>query len=189
MVPQADDQQVSRHLEAYVLWLFGWVLFTTSHGNSVDARLIAYARAIADGEPHQVSWGSAVLAATYRALCDACTRVKANSILTGCPLLLQLWSFERLSLGRPVLDDMGPYGPEMYPGGDVDRPTMGSIWCRRRVSIITVNYFCLIDDRHSKQLIFLAGTVRARAGHTGVPGLCGAARPHHSRRRALGAVR
>ena len=189
MVPQADDQQVSRHLEAYVLWLFGWVLFTTSHGNSVDARLIAYARAIADGEPHQVSWGSAVLAATYRALCDACTRVKPNSILTGCPLLLQLWSFERLSVGRPVLDDVGPYGPEMYPGGEVDRPTMGSMWCRRRVSFITVNYFFLIDDRHCKQLVFLAGTVRARAGHAGVPPLRGAVGPPRRLRRALGALR
>ena len=50
MDPAADVQQVSRHLEAYLLWLFGWVLFTSSHGDIVDARFIAYARAIANGE-------------------------------------------------------------------------------------------------------------------------------------------
>ena len=137
MDPHADDQQVSRHLEAYLLWLFGWVLFTSSHGDTVDARLIAYARAIADGGGPQISWGSAVLAATYRGLCDACFRSRPNSILTGCPLLLQLWSFERFSLGRPLLDDSAPYGLEMYNADEVDRPTMGSLWCRRWVCTLS----------------------------------------------------
>jgi hypothetical protein len=26
-----DDRRVLRHLEAYLLWLFGWVLFISSH--------------------------------------------------------------------------------------------------------------------------------------------------------------
>lgn len=110
MDPTADDQQVSCHLEAYLLWLFGWVLFTSSHGDTVNAWLIVYARAIANGEAPQISWGSAVLAATYHGLCDACFRSRLNSILTGCPLLLQLWSFERFSLGHRMLDDSAPYG-------------------------------------------------------------------------------
>ena len=57
MVPQPTNEQVSRHLEAYLLWLFGWVLFTSSHNDSVDSRLVGYARAIADGEELQISWG------------------------------------------------------------------------------------------------------------------------------------
>ena len=36
------------------------------------------------------SWGEAVLAATYRGLCDGCMKTHGNDILAGCPILLQL---------------------------------------------------------------------------------------------------
>ena len=39
----ADDDSVSRSLEAYLLWLFGYVMFNNGHGNSVDKILIPYA--------------------------------------------------------------------------------------------------------------------------------------------------
>ena len=68
MVSEPTDNQVSRHLEAYLLWLFGWVLFTSSHDGSVDAHLVGYARAIADGEELLISWGSVVLATTYHSM-------------------------------------------------------------------------------------------------------------------------
>ena len=129
MVPEPTDNQVSWHLEVYLLWLFGWVLFTSSHGDSVDARLMGYVRAITNGEELEISWGSVVLAAMYRGMCEACCRTKPASILTGCPLLLQLWSFERFSLGRPTLVDSSLYGVDMYHGDMVDRPTTGSLWC------------------------------------------------------------
>ena len=34
-------------------------------------------------------WGEAVLATTYRGLCDGCMKTHRNAILAGCPLLLQ----------------------------------------------------------------------------------------------------
>ena len=40
MLEDADDYAVTRHLEAYLLWLFGWIMFTNSHGNSVLKELI-----------------------------------------------------------------------------------------------------------------------------------------------------
>ena len=43
MAEDPTEYQVARHLEAYLLWLFGWVMFTSSHDNTVDARWIAYA--------------------------------------------------------------------------------------------------------------------------------------------------
>ena len=90
---------MSRHLEAYLLWLFGWVLFTSSHGDIVNVRLIAYIRAIANGEAPQISWGSAALAATYCGLCDTCCRSRPNSFLAGSPLLLQLiWGASPLAM-------------------------------------------------------------------------------------------
>ena len=30
----ADDFTVARHFEAYLLWLFGWVMFYSSQGDS-----------------------------------------------------------------------------------------------------------------------------------------------------------
>ena len=41
-------QQLDIALEAYLLWLFGYVLFTTEAGDTVNARWIAIAREIAD---------------------------------------------------------------------------------------------------------------------------------------------
>ncbi|XP_012700896.1 protein MAIN-LIKE 1-like [Setaria italica] len=92
----ADDAIVARHLEAYLLWLFNWILFCTSQGNSVPKHLLPYARAIVEtlNEVPQYSWGSAVLAATYRGLCTGCCKGFNNN--------------------------------------DVDRPTMGSLWCPRK---------------------------------------------------------
>src|SRR5438105_1600157 len=94
----ADDYSVSRSLEAYLLWLFGAMMFSNTHGDSVDKVLMVYAREIADAPEDEVptwSWGSAVLAATYRGLCEACSKNKPDAILSGCPLLLQLWAYER----------------------------------------------------------------------------------------------
>ena len=91
MHPEADVYSVSRHLEAYLLWLFGWVMFTSGQGHLVSRTLVPYARLIADAEGdevQQLSWASAVLATTYRALCDACTKKEPLATFAGCPLLL-----------------------------------------------------------------------------------------------------
>jgi hypothetical protein len=81
----------------------------------------------------QISWGSAVLAATYRGLCSAVTRpMSREAILLGCPLLLQMWIYERFDIGRPRTDlseyETAPDGTD--PAG---LPTMGYLWCLRKV--------------------------------------------------------
>ncbi|XP_062230401.1 protein MAIN-LIKE 2-like [Phragmites australis] len=114
--PQANAYAVSRHLEAYLLWLFGWVMFTSGQGHLVTRTLVPYARSIADAHAEDVpqfSWALAVLAATYRALCDACMKKEALATFAGCPLLLQLWSYEHFAIGRPVVD-RSPYPEEWY---------------------------------------------------------------------------
>ena len=86
--------QITRCLEAYLLWLFGKVMFTETHVDTISARFISMARAIADAQnPADIvprSFGSAVLAATYRALCVACMKNNDSSSILGCPLLLHL---------------------------------------------------------------------------------------------------
>ncbi|CAN6362639.1 unnamed protein product [Urochloa humidicola] len=59
MREDADEATVARRLEAYILWLFGWVLFCSSQGNSVPKHLIPYARGIAEAtleDVPQYSW-------------------------------------------------------------------------------------------------------------------------------------
>jgi Plant mobile domain len=135
LAEDADEYSVTRSLEAYLLWLFGYIMFNNSHGTSVDKVLIPYAQEIAEaGEEHimMLSWGSAVLAATYRGLCMACTKTDATAILTGCPMLLQMWSYERIAIGRPIVDP-SPYALGLYGQHEDERPTMGTFWLSREV--------------------------------------------------------
>jgi len=39
----ADEYSVTRSLEAYLLWLFGYIMFNNTHGNSIDRILLPYA--------------------------------------------------------------------------------------------------------------------------------------------------
>ncbi len=135
LAEDADNFSVDRSLEAYLLWLFGCVMFNNSHGDNVDRVLMPYAREITDVVDDDVptwSWGSAVLTATYRGLCDACSKTNKNVVLTGYPLLLQLWAYERFTVGRPIVDHT-PYKPDLYGEFEDDRPTMGTLWCDRQV--------------------------------------------------------
>ena len=131
----ADEYSVTRSLEAYLLWLFGYIMFNNTHGNSVDRILLPYAREIADGDEDvpSNSWGEAVLVVTYRGLCDGCRKTHGNAILAGCPLLLQLWLYERLAVGRHIVSHE-PYHETMYGDEEDDRPTMETlwIWCQVR---------------------------------------------------------
>ena len=128
----ADEYSVSRSLEAYLLWLLGNIMFCNGHGNSVDKILLVYAREIADAEDEEDvpfwSWGSAVLAATYHGLCEACTKTETNAMIMGCPLLLMLWAYERIAVGRPLVS-LAPYELALYEDHHEDTwPTMGTIW-------------------------------------------------------------
>src|SRR5213082_1628274 len=57
----ANNGSVDRSLEAYLLWLFGCIMFNNSHGDSVDRILMPYAWEIANATDDDVptwSWGS-----------------------------------------------------------------------------------------------------------------------------------
>jgi hypothetical protein len=138
MADDADDQRSDRFLEVYMLWLFGWVLFCESAGDSVSRCMIPWAQRIVDApleQMPQISWGSAVLAATYRGLFSAVTRpASREAILLGCPLLLQMWIHKRFDIGRPKTD-LSEYEAAADGTDPTDLPTMGSLWCLRKVMI------------------------------------------------------
>jgi hypothetical protein len=144
--------QIDRCLEAYILWLFGKVMFTDNHVNTVDARYISIAREIADARyAHDIvprSFGSAVLAATYRGMCKACLRRSETSALIGCPLLLQLWSYERFPIGRPNIYVEDPYDVRQMDANPIDLPTFGTVWTRRAVCffIMTGTFYSMLTN-------------------------------------------
>jgi hypothetical protein len=93
MRDDADEQTSNRHLEVYLLWLFGCVMFCGSQGDTVSRFRIPHTQRITDAtveEVPQINWGVVVLVATYRVMC---TKTGTQSILLGCPLLLHLWSY------------------------------------------------------------------------------------------------
>ncbi|WVZ94764.1 hypothetical protein U9M48_040623 [Paspalum notatum var. saurae] len=84
----ATEYEIARHLEAYVLWLMGWVMFCSSAGSFVPKHLLRFARYVADAPLEaipQFSWGSAVLAATYRGLCTGYGAGTTPRIATELP--------------------------------------------------------------------------------------------------------
>jgi len=129
--------QITICLEAYILWLFGKVMFTDNHVDTISARFIPIAQEISVAQTQAGilprSFGSAVLAGTYRAMCNACTKNKDTSSILGCPLLLHLWSWERLPIGRPDVDAMRPWDSRIDAYND-EVPTVGSVWTRRQVN-------------------------------------------------------
>ena len=122
------------------MWLLGKVMFTENHVDTITARYLPFAREIADAtEPadiRQRSWGSAVLAATYRAMCNASMLHSAKSAILGCPLFLQLWSWERFSIGRPAISDEPFPLWEIFDGDNIDKPTIATVYTRNKVRIL-----------------------------------------------------
>ena len=133
-----DAPLITRCLEAYIIWLFGKWMFTETHVDTISARYISLTREIADAHtPADIvprRFGSAVLAATYRALCNVYTKNKPSSSLLGCPLLLRLWSWERFHIGKPDVDAERPWDYILIDPNVVDLPTVGSVWTRREVN-------------------------------------------------------
>jgi hypothetical protein len=61
------------------------------------------------------------------------TRLSSReAILLGCPLLLWMWIHERLDIGRPRVD-LSEYEPLADGTDPANLPTMGSLWCLRKV--------------------------------------------------------
>lgn len=121
-------------------------MFTDSHGDVINARHITIAYEIAQARgPQDIpqrSFGSAVLAATYRGMCTACQRNKENTTLLGCPLLLQLWSWERFPIGRPDVQIGTSWSDaEGEVHDEIDAPTFGTVWCHRQVAYTFVHLF------------------------------------------------
>ena len=97
------------YARAYILLLFGGVLFPDTNDNCVHMNCLLLLEDL--DRCNRLSWGSAVLACLYRNLCKASLFV-VNTI-AGPLMLLQLWAWCRIPVTEPRFvgqrNDM-PYG-------------------------------------------------------------------------------
>ncbi|KAL9686393.1 hypothetical protein QQ045_023851 [Rhodiola kirilowii] len=119
----ASEEVIQRYARAYILVMLGSSLFLDSSGSDVS---LHYLPLLADLDViSEYSWGFATLAFPYRSLCNACE--STHTQLNGCAILIQLWAWEHLIIGRPrrLTIQVPP------PGSDVDPmrlPALGYKW-------------------------------------------------------------
>jgi hypothetical protein len=148
----ADPAVISRHYEVYLYYLLGEIMFCNSSRDYVEPHLIWLARELTaqPDEDISYSWVSVVLADTYRGLCDACRWFTSRGSISGCLLLLQMWSLEYLPTSRPWVKKT--YYPISISNGipDTMRPTMGYRWMFGRLCWMHQSdhgsYICVVSD-------------------------------------------
>ncbi|KAL6342202.1 hypothetical protein AAG906_006816 [Vitis piasezkii] len=92
-----DEVTLQRHARAYLLLLVSGSLFPNKKEVYIQLAILPMLRDF--GETAQYSWGNATLAHLYRELCRA--SLDSAESIAGPLHLLQLWSWERLQVGRP----------------------------------------------------------------------------------------
>uniref|UniRef100_A0A2N9IBJ3 Aminotransferase-like plant mobile domain-containing protein n=1 Tax=Fagus sylvatica TaxID=28930 RepID=A0A2N9IBJ3_FAGSY len=96
----APIEVIEQHTRAYLLYLVGSTIFSTTTGNKVP---VMYLPLFDNFEQcGKYAWGAAALAFLYRALGNASLR--SQSTISGCLTLLQCWSYFHLNVGRPKLN-------------------------------------------------------------------------------------
>ncbi|KAI3466406.1 hypothetical protein Pfo_023069 [Paulownia fortunei] len=106
----ASEDTVQFFARAYILQLLGGQLLSDMSNNKVK---LMYLPLLRDFEgAGRLSWGSAVLACLYRALCRA-TKPETSDIC-GPLVLLQIWAWERVPFIRP-----GRLAPRQQPPPDI----------------------------------------------------------------------
>uniref|UniRef100_A0A8R7QED8 Aminotransferase-like plant mobile domain-containing protein n=1 Tax=Triticum urartu TaxID=4572 RepID=A0A8R7QED8_TRIUA len=91
------DREIRWHARAIVLEILGSTVFINTSGDGVPAMYLQFMQNA--GQPTEYNWGEAVLAMLYRQLSIGAEKERLE--ISGPLLLLQLWSWSHLSLGRP----------------------------------------------------------------------------------------
>jgi len=119
----ANANTVIFYCRAWILHLFGSVLFPDSTGDSASWMYLPY---LTDWDTAGgYSWGSTVLGFLYRNLCEACRRTSQNPSIGGCVFLLQVWMWFRLPVGRSQTLDPRSWFEVV---GHRLRPTAAYLW-------------------------------------------------------------
>ncbi|KAL5176262.1 Protein MAIN-LIKE 2 [Glycine soja] len=93
----ASQEEIERCTCAFLLYLVGSTIFSTTTGNKVP---VIYLSLFEDfDKAGKFAWGPGALAFLYRALGNA--SLKSQSTISGCLTLVQCWCYSRLNVGLP----------------------------------------------------------------------------------------
>ncbi|XP_044406762.1 serine/threonine-protein phosphatase 7 long form homolog [Triticum aestivum] len=126
------DREINWHARALVLEILGSIVFTDTSGDGVPAMYLQFMQDL--GQPTEYNWGAAALALLYRQLSIGAEKERLE--ISGPLLLLQLWSWSRLPLGRPkVIFEKPKEGEELDEEEEEQEvhldynPVFGAKWC------------------------------------------------------------
>ncbi|KAK1608368.1 hypothetical protein QYE76_032041 [Lolium multiflorum] len=117
----ANEDSIKTYTRVYLWYMISRTLFADSGGKLAHW---CWLKALTVLE-RRWSWGTAALAYLYRQLDEACRRTGSGGI-GGCLLLLSVWSWDRLSVGRPRILTARPWPHYRH---NLDRePTWAYLW-------------------------------------------------------------
>ncbi|KAE8784218.1 mutator protein [Hordeum vulgare] len=117
----ADDEVIQRYARIYMWYVISRTIF--ADGTCKNAPWM-WLKALTVFD-NKFSWGSAALAYLYRQLDDGCRRTTKDGGVGGCMLLLSVWSWERLPVGRPKSSQWNTWDDH---GNPVRQPTWAYKW-------------------------------------------------------------
>lgn len=117
----AEDEVVEMYARAYLWYVVSRVLFSDGTGSNASFMWLQ----LFAGWEHNLSWGTAALAYLYRQLDDACCKTGKGASIGGCMLLLSIWSWLRLPVGRPIEMRRNDWNDHRDP---LRFPTAAYIW-------------------------------------------------------------
>ncbi|KAE8820663.1 mutator protein [Hordeum vulgare] len=146
----ADDEVIQRYARVYMWYVISRTIFTDGTGKNAPWMWLK-ALTVLD---NKFSWGSAALAYLYRQLDDACRRTTKDGGVGGCMLLLSVWSWERLPVGRPKSSQWNTWDDH---GNPVRQPTWAYKWdlvseVAREVNLLYKQYTNEMDSLTPEQV-------------------------------------
>ncbi|KAE8798029.1 mutator protein [Hordeum vulgare] len=117
----ADDEVIQRYARVYMWYVISRTIFADGTGKNAPWMWLK-ALTVFD---NKFSSGSAALAYLYWQLDDACRRTTKDDGVGGCMLLLSVWSWERLPVGRPKSSQWNTWDDH---GNHVRQPTWAYKW-------------------------------------------------------------
>ena len=93
----ATDIEIVQRTRAVILYFINSTLFTDHSKGRCSLRFLPFLRDLMDCA--QYSWGGALLAYLYNELTQVA--IQKSNTLCGCMVLLQLWSWTHIAIGRP----------------------------------------------------------------------------------------
>nr|XP_040254296.2 serine/threonine-protein phosphatase 7 long form homolog [Aegilops tauschii subsp. strangulata] len=118
----ATDDVIQTHARVYMCYVVSRTLFPDSTGKNAPWMCLKALTVFNS----KWSWGSATLAYLYRQLDDACCMIADSAGIGGNMLLLSVWSWERLPVGRPKSVRFNPWYED--EDDELRRPTWAYKW-------------------------------------------------------------